>query len=389
MKVLYWGTYDAEYVRNRVIIQGLRENGVDVEECHVTLWRNTDDKVRNARKGWWRPALVVRLVWAYLRLLLKYVAAGRYDALFVGYAGHLDIYLARLLSWLARRPVIFDAYLSLHETIVEDRGLVKPGSVADRLLYWVERTGCTLADLVLLDTETNVTYFSEKFKLPRGHFLRVWVGADPVFQPMTCTRDDGRFRALYFGKFIPLHGIEHIIRAAWLLRDHPEIEFKFIGDGQTYDDMRKLACDLELTNVTWGPRWLEPSELAKEIACADVCLGIFGTSPKAQRVIPTKVFAALAMGKPVITADTPAVRELLTDGKDAWLCRPADARSLANGVIQFEQAELAGAQCPNSLSRCPPLYIRPCHLVATLASDVQTWQGQFRSRDTWFHRLAR
>jgi len=335
VKVLYWGTYDAGYVRNRVIIQGLRENGMDVEECHVTLWRGTDDKVRNAQQGWWRPALLLRLGGAYLRLCWKYLTVGRYDVLFVGYAGHLDVFPARLLSWLSRKPLVFDAYLSIHETVVEDRSLVKPGSLGDRLLFWLEKTGCSLADMVLLDTEANICYFSAKYDLPRQHFLRIWVGADPVFQPMACTRDDGRFRALYFGKFIPLHGIEHILGAAWLLRDHPEIEFKFIGDGQTYDDMRRLASDLELTNVTWGPRWLEPPELAKEIACADVCLGIFGTSPKAQRVIPTKVFAALAMGKPVITADTPAVRELLTDGRDAMLCEQADGQALAPLVARL------------------------------------------------------
>jgi len=48
-------------------------------------------------------------------------------------------------------------------------------------------------------------------------------------------------------------------------------------------------------------------QLAGLIGSSRIWLGIFGTSGKAQRVIP-KVLDPLAMGKPLITADMPAVR---------------------------------------------------------------------------------
>jgi glycosyltransferase involved in cell wall biosynthesis len=75
------------------------------------------------------------------------------------------------------------------------------------------------------------------------------------------------------------------------------------------------------------------------MAASDVCLGIFGTSPKAQRVIPNKVFDALAVGRPVLTADTPAVREVLTHGETAWLCPPGDPAALAEALLALRSEE--------------------------------------------------
>ena len=49
-------------------------------------------------------------------------------------------------------------------------------------------------------------------------------------------------------------------------------------------------------------------------------------------MIPGKVFVALAMGKAVITADSPAIRELLTDGENAVLCRRGDPDALASAI---------------------------------------------------------
>jgi glycosyltransferase involved in cell wall biosynthesis len=74
-------------------------------------------------------------------------------------------------------------------------------------------------------------------------------------------------------------------------------------------------------------------ELPALMAASHLCLGVFGTSGKAARVIPNKVFDALAVARPVLTADTAAVREVLTQSENAFLCPAGDAEALATAII--------------------------------------------------------
>jgi glycosyltransferase involved in cell wall biosynthesis len=90
------------------------------------------------------------------------------------------------------------------------------------------------------------------------------------------------------------------------------------------------------------------AELPRELWGAGCALGVFGTSDKARRVIPNKAYQAIACGVPLVTADTPAARELFTDDVDALLVPPGDPAAVAGAVRQIasDQAlarRLAGA----------------------------------------------
>jgi len=110
------------------------------------------------------------------------------------------------------------------------------------------------------------------------------------------------------------------------------VRFLLCGDGPTYRAVRGLSERLAVRNVEFVPR-RSVERLADLIASSHVCLGVFGTNAKATRVIPNKVFDALACRRPVITGDSPAVRELLTDRDDVWLCPRGDEEALADAVV--------------------------------------------------------
>jgi glycosyltransferase involved in cell wall biosynthesis len=309
MRVLYFGTYERDYPRNAQVISCLRRAGVDVVERHVGVWEGRRDSWRAG------PTTLARLAAAELRLLRAPDA--EFDVVLVGYPGHLDLVPARRVA--QGRPVVFNPLVSLADTFVADRGRFSSGSPAARALETVDRRAFRAADLVVADTQAHARHLGRLAGLPDERIAVCFVGAEErIFKPGWEPQEP--FTCLFVGKLIPLQGVETILAAA---RAAPELPFRLVGSGQ----LESLLAD-KPSNVEWIP-WVDYERLPEELHRAGCALGIFGTSDKAQRVIPNKAFQALACGTPLITADTPAAHELLVDGESALLIPPGDAEALA------------------------------------------------------------
>lgn len=343
MRVCYFGTYDETFPRNKVIIQGLLENGVQVIKCQANIWSGTQDKideVKGLKRNPLRPSLLRRACGSYIKLIKEYRKCGPYDVMVVGYAGHLDMVLAWILARVRRKPLAFDAFLSLYSTVVEDRKLAGPRSPLALGLWLVDKLSCSLADMVFLDTEAHIKWFSKRFGLKMERFRRVLMGADvqqPRGQDPPLETPGRPFKVVYFGNFIPLHGVEYILGAARELLGHPDTVFELIGEGQTLNDAQRIAQEQGLSNVTFVHGWLPPEYLADFVRRADVCLGVFGTGQKADMVIPQKVVFSAALGRPVLTRDSQAIREVFTPGLNIMVCRAGSPQSLAAALLALKR----------------------------------------------------
>ena len=305
------------------MISCLRRAGVEVRERHVAVW---DGQRENWSAG---VGAAARLGLAELRLLRRPPAG--FDALIVGYPGHFDLDAATRAA--RGRPVIFNPLVSLADTFVADRGRFRPGSAAARALAAVDRHALRSADLVVADTRANADHLAGLAGLPPERVEVAYVGAEErVFGAGWSPVEP--FTVLFVGKLIPLHGLETVLAAA---RAASELRFRLVGSGQLEPLVRERPA-----NVDWIP-WVEYERLPDELHRAGCALGIFGTSAKAQRVIPNKAFQALACGTPLVTADTPGARELLVDGESALLVPPGDPEALASALRRLAGgAELAG-----------------------------------------------
>ncbi|ALM10248.1 MAG: group 1 glycosyl transferase [Candidatus Peribacter riflensis] len=311
--VCAFGYFDLEGQRSWVIRKGLEESGCTVSLC------------RTDARGFWPKVCDLRRKWKSLD--------GATDALYVVFPGH---YLMPLAWWLARRksiPVILDVFISLYETEVEDRARISGWHPKAWMLWLIDWMACALANVILIDTEEHRDFFVRRYRIPREKFLVIPVGCrTDIFTPRAALQEQGSFLVRFHGSFIPLHGIEVILGAARELKDD-DVMFELAGKGQTLRVMQEGAEGI--ANVRFaGMKTL--GEIPDFIAGADACLGIFGTGAKARRVVPTKAFEIIAMGKPLLTARTPASERIFRDRASALLTTPGDAHDLAEKIRELK-----------------------------------------------------
>lgn len=314
MKICYFGAYD-NFSRNRVFIEGLKQNNIKVVEC------------KDSSRIWFR----------WIKLILKYFKAESNDIIVVCASNHINVPLAYFLSILTGNKLVFDAFVSLYDTYVYDRKIVNEKSIKAKYYYYLDKISCYLSDLIILDTIEHAKYFSGQFNIPSGKIKVIYVGSDDkTFNPLkikfrTNLNNNNSFLVHFHGSFIPLQGIQYIVKAAKILEDE-NIIFRIIGRGQTYNEIMELIRELKVNNIIFKD-WVNYSELPNYINESDICLGIFGDTKKAKRVIPNKVYEYIAMSKPIITGNSPAINEVFINKKDIFLCEMANPEDLANSIM--------------------------------------------------------
>ncbi|MCL5108115.1 MAG: glycosyltransferase [Chloroflexi bacterium] len=226
-----------------------------------------------------------------------------------------------------------------------------------------------------MDAREHFVLFHELLGVPWAKYRQLYFGADDrQFRREKYDHGKRVFRVLFYGKFQPLQGVEYIIKAAALLRDYRDVRFRVIGTGPDYPRVRTLAEQERLENVDFVD-WVDFGRLPSEIAEADVCLGVFGTTGKVRRSIANKVIQALAVGRPVITARSPASEQLLTDEAEVLFCPPGDPAALAEAILRLRGDQ---ALCDRLAEGGYLRYLRCCSPEAVGARAVEYLQGLAR-----------
>lgn len=342
MKIVYFGTFSTAegYPRNDVVAAAIEAAGSSIINCRRDAWGDAASRAREAKSFLAAAARLMKLLAAWSSLAVEYLfRVPDHDLILVGYPGHLDVFIAKILGSIRRKPVVLDAFLSLHEAIVDDRKIAAPRSIKAKMLKFLDWAGCAAADAVLIDTASHIDYYRDVIGAKPEKFISVFVGAvEKYFHPVVPSPPQISGEILFFGSFLPLHGADVIVGAAGILKDCGDIKFTMIGDGPEWNRCKQLADSIG-AKIDFIREWVSYPDLADRIARSEICLGIFSDGPKASRVIPCKVFNVLAMGKPLITADTAAVKGALENGKHALLVAPGDPAALADAILELHRDE--------------------------------------------------
>jgi glycosyltransferase involved in cell wall biosynthesis len=260
--------------------------------------------------------------------MLRYL--GRADVVLVAFRGHEILPLCRLLT---RKPVIFDAFVSVYDTLCLDRKRVRFDSPAGKMLKWYDAFLCRLADEVLVDTEAHAGFFRKEFGVRNVRYL--YLESPDMFRPQAAEKTPGRFTVFWYGNCWPLQGVDVILGAAGILRAESGIVFRLVGPVRK--KYKALVGRLECRNVEFVDH-VPYVSLPGEISRADVCLGgHFSNIPKAGRVIAGKTFQFIACGKKTIVGDNPANRELFEGTPGVYFVEMGLPEALAECVRRIRE----------------------------------------------------
>lgn len=334
-RILMWGTYDLGKPRTRIIRQSFSKAGMEIHEIHFDVWQGVQDKSQ-INSFFQRMIILLKLLVYYPVLIARYLSSSHHDVVFVGYMGVFDILVLAPFARMRGVPIVWDAFLSVYDTVVNDRRMLRPSSPMARLLLWMERTACRLSTLVVLDTHAHAGLMARVLDLPADRFRAVMVGCEQNFRVKRSRHRPSKRTVLFYGQFIPLHGIETVVQAAQSDRGR-DWQWVLIGTGQESTRITDMIERGDGSNIASIP-WVHFDDLADHICKADICLGIFGQSEKAASVIPNKVFQVLATGMPLITRDSPAIRELIHDPQPGlYLIVPGNPEALLDALDRFER----------------------------------------------------
>jgi len=318
MNILFTSGRETEYIRNKIVLQLM------IEFANVKVILNSSSSITfNTLKSFYavrRLDLKEFLIWA-------------------GFLGQ-GIALALAASRFERAPIVLDAYVSLYDTLCEDRLIVKRNSLSSYLIYYLEKLALMKSNLIVTDTLSNANFFIKKFNLNSEKVRKLYVGCDEsLFTPIKTNKFGDTIEVFTYNSFLNLHGNEVIVQAAEKIsRNNKNIKFIIGGSGKNFNRIVKYALERKVENVKFIG-WIPMQALPAWIARADICLGgHFAALPKSARVIPTKAFQFIAMQKPTILGDGEGNRELFTHGVNSYLTPLGDSDALAEAIAVLADA---------------------------------------------------
>lgn len=336
------GAFDPAYARHDIIRSGLEAHDVTVTLYPIEKNAPTTRRIRH--------------------LLRTFAQAGVCDVILIPCFNQVTAPLAWLLAKRYGKPLIVDYLVGLSD-LLEDRRVTSAPRVW--LMRQLDRLNTRLC-LTLTDSAEHRRALQGLLQqsLPQMHILPVGVRDLPML-PLP----SGEPLVQYTGTYIPFHGVDVIIRAAQHL---PQVTFELIGSGQTYADNRALSERLQLANVRFVEGYVPTDELLVLQARSTLMLGVFGDAPKTNYVVPNKVYEALALGRPLITAESDAVREFLTPGDHLITVAANDPIALADAIQDLlDHPEKQAALRTSGRQRIEEAFL-PQHIGARLLSLIRT-----------------
>jgi glycosyltransferase involved in cell wall biosynthesis len=238
-------------------------------------------------------------------------------------------------NFFKRDKLINDFFISNYDTYVFDRKKITNKNPRAWWKYFQDWFNFKFSKYLISDTMAHFKYWETLFgKFTGKHFVLPVLADTSIYYPSKKEINNEKIKILFYGSFIPLHGIDVILNAFSLMeKNNISFEANVIGKGQMYSEMKKLHNDLNLKQVSMNGEVINENQLSDMIREHDIILGIFGESEKAKSVIPNKVYQSTACKKCTVTMKSDVLKEFYNE-EDLITCNN-NPESLANVLIDL------------------------------------------------------
>ena len=149
----------------------------------------------------------------------------------------------------------------------------------------------------------------------------------------------GKRVVIYAGTHGVAHGLENVLRAAYLLRNDPTLRFLLIGSGSAKAKLIALARALALSNVTFLDA-VAPEEVARYFSISFCGLVSIKPIKILSSAVSAKTLAGMACGRAVLFCGPKDAARLIVEA-DAGLTVPSDNPQLLADAVQLLASEPA------------------------------------------------
>ena len=266
-----------------------------------------------------------------------------------------------LLATVKRKPWIFELR-DLWPESIRAVGAMRN----ERVLRWLEKLELFLyrrATLIVANTHAFKSNLigrgiaATKIKVvPNGANLELYQPRRPDPKLSAELGLTAKFVVGYIGTLGMAHGLDFILRA-WRRIEAADSHLLFIGDGAKKHELQQLCIDYALANVSFVGL-VNKDRVPDYLALLDVALINLKRSELFQTVIPSKIFEAAAMARPILLGVEGEARQLV-EKYQAGLCfLPEDepdfvAKLLAlkNDPRLYQQLQDGGLQLAQDYNR--------------------------------------
>jgi glycosyltransferase involved in cell wall biosynthesis len=249
---------------------------------------------------------------------------------------------------IKRAPWVLEIRDLWPESIVTVGAMRKGAAV--RFLEWLEGLAYRDADHIVSVTNSFVPHIAARggnidgiTVIKNGVDLELFTRTGSAESIKAQLGLQGRFVAAYVGTHGMAHGLDVILEAAERLREDPRIAFLLVGDGAERARLQQVKEERQLDNVQiLGQR--PKADMPKIWAATDASLILLRRNDLFKKVIPSKMFEAMAMRCPIILGVEGEARALLDEAGAGIAMTPESAEELAAAVVKLAGSPEVAAQ---------------------------------------------